>query len=323
VLLACFVGVLTFAAVTPWYLHLNAICGSFLGSNAPLMLRGTDGYEGNQIYCTTAIPDYEQLFRYAAHKEYTGFCWNFVHAWSLLGSNPMVLLFGASVLHPFKRRRTRYFHWLIYGTVIAILLANNLGESEPEIISPWNSLAILIPCMVVVGSAFFFIMLDRLGLQLWLLNNLVVILVLLLTAMPLILTLISPGKYPFSWPPYWPISIKMISQLAQPDEWVTSDMPWATAWYGDRASLWLPDSVSDFENYHDNVCPTGILIFTPVTWDGPMSQALSGEYKEWFPIMTGVGTTPNFPLTEHLVMPGKVPGYTLWSDRPRWLIKGG
>jgi 4-amino-4-deoxy-L-arabinose transferase-like glycosyltransferase len=329
VFMAIFIAVASFAVVTPWFLHLNAICGSYVGSNGPVMLHGAEGYEGNQIYCTTAIPSYEQLFRDVARKEYSGFRWNFQHAWSLLGSSPMVLLFGASILHQFKRRRTRIFHWLLYGSVIAILLVNNLGEDKPEDISAWNSMVVLLPCMTVVGSAFFFILLDRLQLQLWLLNNLVVILMILLTAMPLSLTLLSPGKYPFSWPPYWPYTIKMISQLSQPDEWVTTDMPWATAWYGDRASLWLPDSVTDFENFHDNICPTGMLIFTPVTWEAPVSNLTTGEYKEWFSLMT-VGGMPinstiavpqNFPLTEHFVMPGKVPAYTLWSDRPRWLMK--
>jgi len=326
VLMAIFIAVASFAAVTPWFLHLNAISGSYVGSNGVLMLHGTEGYEGNQIYCTTAIPSYEQLFRDGARKEYNGFRWNFQHAWSLLGTNPMVLLFGASILHQFKRRRTRIFHWLLFGSIIAILLVNNLGEDKPEDLSAWNSMVILLPSMIVVGSAFFFILLDRLQLQLWLLNNLVVILMLLLTAMPLSLFLLSPGRLPFSWPPYWPYTIKLIGQLSQPDEWVTSDMPWATAWYGDRASLWLPDSVTDFENFHDNVCPTGILLFTPVTWEAPVSNLTTGEYKDWFTLMT-VGGIPinsptplpqNFPLTEHFVMPGKVPGYTMWSDRPRW-----
>ena len=329
VLMAIFIVVASAVAVTPWFFHLNAICGSFLGSNAPVMLHGSDGYEGNQIYCTTAIPTYEQLFRDVAHKEYSGFSWNFQHAWSLLGANPLILLFGASALHQFKRRRTRIFQWLIFGSIVAILLANNLGEDKPEDVSPWNSIVILMPCMTVVGSAFFFILLDRLGLQLWLLHNVIVVLLIILTAMPLMLTLLSPGRFPFNWPPYWPYTIKTLSQLAQPDEWVTTDMPWATAWYGDRASLWLPDSVTDFENFHDNVCPTGILIFTPVTWQEPASNITLGEYKDWFGLMT-VGNVPlnsaivvptNFPLGEHYVMAGKVPAYTLWSDRPRWLMR--
>ncbi len=329
VAMAILMALIPLAAVTPWFLHLNEVSGSYLGSNAPMMLHGSEGYEGNQIYCTTALPTYQQFFRDVARKEYSGFRWNFEHAWSLLGANPMVLLFGASILHQFKRRRTRIFHWLIFGAVIAILLANNLGEDKPEDISAWNSIAILLPCMIVAGTAFFFIMLDRLALQLWLLNNLIVILVILLTAMPLVLTLLSPGRYPFAFPPYWPVAIKQIAQMAQPDEWVTTDMPWATAWYGDRASLWLPDQISDFESFHDNICPTGMLIFTPVTWEAPMSAATTGEYKEWFSLMT-VGSVPlnsaiavpqNFPLTEHFVMPGKLPQYTFWSDRPRWLMK--
>jgi 4-amino-4-deoxy-L-arabinose transferase-like glycosyltransferase len=329
VFMAVFIGVASIAAVTPWFIHLNAISGSYVGSNGPVMLHGAEGYEGNQIYCTTAIPSYEQLFRDVTRKEYSGFRWNFQHAWTLLGTNPMVLMFGASILHQFKRRRTRMFHWLLFGSLVAILMVNNLGEDKPEDVSAWNSIVILLPCMIVVGSAFFFILLDRLSLQLWLLNNVVVILMIMLTALPLSLSLLSPGKYPFSWPPYWPYTIKMISQLSQPDEWVTSDMPWATAWYGDRASLWLPDSVTDFENFHDNVCPTGMMIFTPVTWEGPVSNITTGEYKEWFSLMSVSGmpmnssipVPQNFPLTEHFVMPGRVPAYTLWSDRPRWLMK--
>jgi hypothetical protein len=285
------------------------------------MLRGAPGYEGNQIYCTTTIPSYEQFFRDFVRMEYAGFRWNFEHAWSLLGSNPMVLFFGASILHQFKRRRTRILQWFLFGSVVALLLACNLSEAKPEAADSGNSLVILLPGMIVIGTAFFFIMLDRLSLQLWLLNNLIVTGTILLTAMPLAMTLSTPGPYPFAWPPYWPPTIKFFTQMAQPDEWVTSDIPWATAWYGDRPSLWLPDSVTDFESFHDNVCPTGILLFTPQTWDGRMSDVMTGEYKDWFGLMC-VGALPaNFPLTEHYAMPGKIPGYIFWSDRPRWMMK--
>ena len=72
-----------------------------------------------------------------------------------------------------------------------------------------------------------------------------------------------------------------------------------------------------------------MMMFTPVTWEGPVSNLTTGEYKEWFslmavggmPINTTIAVPQNFPLTEHFVMPGRVPAYTLWSDRPRWLMK--
>jgi heme/copper-type cytochrome/quinol oxidase subunit 3 len=175
--------------------------------------------------------------------------------------------------------------------------------------------------MIVVGGAFFFILLDRLALSLWLLNNLVVTAALVLGALPLALTVTTSSPLPFNYPPYWPPSIRDVSQLALPDEWVTSDMPWATAWYGDRASLWLPDSITDFENFHDNVCPTGILLFSGVTWEAPMSDATTGEYKDWFTLMTATGVPTNFPLGEHFSLLGKIPDMIIWSDRTRWIAK--
>ena len=308
--------------VAPWFLHVNAVSGNPLGSNVPLLLYGEGDYAGNQIYCTTSIPHYERLFRAAGKKETSGFRWHFEHAWDLLGSNPFILLFGASILHQFKRRRTRLFHWLLFGCALVLIAANNLGSASPDALGPWNTLVVLLPCMVVIGCAFFFILLDRLNLQMKLVRNMVVTIALALTGMPLTLTLTTTSPSPFSFPPYLPPVIKIFGQFAQPDEWVTTDMPWATAWYADRASLWLPDSISDFENFHDNVCPTGILLLTPVTWASPISTVTSsGEYKDWFPFVAGLPTPANFPLSVHTATAPPIPSYSLWSDRPRWQMR--
>jgi len=308
--------------VAPWFLHVNAVSGNPLGSNVPLLLYGEGDYAGNQIYCTTSIPHYERLFRAAGKKETSGFRWHFEHAWDLLGSNPFILLFGASILHQFKRRRTRLFHWLLFGCALVLIAANNLGSASPDALGPWNTLVVLLPCMVVIGCAFFFILLDRLNLQMKLVRNMVVTIALALTGMPLTLTLTTTSPSAFSFPPYWPPLINIFGQFAQPDEWVTTDMPWATAWYADRASLWLPDSISDFENFHDNVCPTGILLLTPVTWASPISTVTSsGEYKDWFPFVAGLPTPANFPLSVHTATAPPIPSYSLWSDRPRWQMR--
>jgi len=172
--------------------------------------------------------------------------------------------------------------------------------------------------MVVVGTAFFFILLDRLDLQLWLLNNMIVSVTLAIVAMPLVLTLTTTSGQFYSFPPYVPPTIKLIGQFAQPEEWVTSDMPWATAWYSDRASLWLPDSLADFENLNDNICPSGILLFTPVTWAQPVANLTTGEEKDWFPFVTGINLPAHFPLSAHTATPIGGPEYSIWSDRARW-----
>jgi len=320
--------------VVPWFVHVNAISGNPLGSNFSLVMSGEGFYLGNQIYCGTSIPSYEQLFRDAVEKEISGFLWHFEHAWSLLGSNPLILLFGASLLHQFKRRRTRLFQWLLAGCALALVAANNLGSANPEPVGPWNVLILLFPCMLVIGSSFFFILLDRLNLQIPLVNSLIVTGMLGLTLLPMLVILTAPGKSYYSFPPYMPPLIKSFGQYSQPDEWVTSDMPWATAWYADRASLWLPDSLSDFQNFHDNVCPTGILLLTPVTWSAPLSTYTTGEYKDWLPFVTqgagehdpedaglGFPLPATFPLTVHLMTPPGGPDYIIWTDRPRWQMR--
>jgi hypothetical protein len=230
----------------------------------------------------------------------------------------MILLFVASLLHQFKRRRARILQWLVAGSALCLIAANNLGSPQPEPVSAWNTVIVLFPAMLVVGSAFFFILLDRLNLQIPLLVSLIVIATLLLTGLPLTQTLTTvPNKY-YNFPPYAPPYIKLIGDFAQSDEAVTTDMPWATAWYADHTSIWLPDSLTDFENLHDNVCPTGVLLLTPVTLSQPVSALTAGEYKDWLPFVTGYNVPPHFPLSVHTITDPGGPDYSIWCDRARW-----
>jgi len=316
-LLIIVVALLVIGAVVPWFWHTYKVCGNPLGSNMPLLLYGTAAYKGNQIYCTTTIPAYEVLFKNVSWKELMGFRWHFEHAWDLLGSNLLILLFGASTLYSFKRPRAQFFRWLLLGSAICIIAINNLGVTQPTPVSSWNTLVVLFPAMLVIGSSFFFILLDRLNLQAQLVNSLIIASILSLNAIPLILTLIAPPPKIVNYPPYSPGTLDYLGHLTQPEEWITSDMPWATAWYADHASLWVPDSLADFEHLHDNVCPTGLLLFTPVTLDAPVTNLTSGEYKDWLPFVVGAAPPPSFPLQARLVN-RTAPEYVLWSDKERW-----
>ena len=304
--------------VAPWFMHINAICGNPLGSNLPQLLYDTNGYKGNQVYCLTTIPSYEQIFKELGMKEALGFRWQFEHAWELLGSNPMLILFGACLLHRFKQGRANFLFWFIIGSAVCIAIANNLGVTQPKTIDPWNTLVVLFPGMIVLGTALFIILIDRLDLQLWHLNNLVIIVVLAFSSLPLGLSLLSANRGSYSYPPYFPPGITQISKWVHPDEWITSDMPWATAWYGDRASLWLPDSIKDFTNLHDNYCPTGILLLTPITFDAPISNVISGEYTDWYPLLFAPSLPPGFPLIAHVSFASSGFAYYVYSDTERW-----
>jgi hypothetical protein len=318
--MAALIGVFVLASVIPWFWHIYKVSGTPLGSNASYLLYGLEGYKGDQVFCGTTATKYDSLLRNLSQKETSGFIWHLQHGWQLLGSNPLILLFLASLTHAYKRRRAQMLQWFLAAAALILIAANNVGFAEPEVVGPWNILTLLFPSMLVVGSAFFFIQLDRLNLQVWLLNNLIVMFLLILTALPLAVTLTTESQVIYAFPPYMPPLIKVVGQYSDPDEWVTTDMPWASAWYSDRASLWLPDSISDFQNLYDNVCPTGILYFTPVTWTKPASNLTTGEDKDWFPLMTQLRLPDGyvFPLQVRTGTPPGGPEYVIWSNRPRW-----
>jgi hypothetical protein len=317
-LLYAVISLIVLGAVAPWLVRENMVSGNPLGSNFPLFLYGVGDYSGNQIYCAASIPSYDPLFKDVGKKEVTGLLWHIKHAWTMLGTSPLIIIFGASVMHPFKRRRTRMFHWLLFGSAVALIAANNVGSATPADVEQWNVLILLFPCMLVFGSAYFFILLDRLNLQVRLLANIIIFAIMIFGVIPLIITLTNTTYLPYNYPPYWPPAIKQFAQLSGQDEWITTDMPWATAWYGDRPSLWLPDSLAEFQNLQENVCPTGLLLLSPVSTSQPMDNFMTGEYKDWLPFVTGQTLPASFTLTSHIAIPILSGSYMLWSDRPRW-----
>lgn len=279
----------------PWFLHLYHLSGSWVGSNVPLLHYGTDGFDGNQVYCTLGAPNYEQLFKDVAGKEFTGFTWTFAHGWDLLGTNALVILFFTSILHNFKRGKAQAFRWLILGMGLCLIAANNFAVPKPTALDPWNTLVILLPGIIVVGSAYFFILVDRLHLELWLLHNAITVAMLILIALPMIGVLLD-ARGNRVYPPYVPASLRAMGDYVQKDEWITADMPWAVAWYGDRSSVWLPDTLADFNEIYDDYNESGLLLITPVLLGTPATTFTSGEYKEWYPFISGGALPAHFPL---------------------------
>ena len=93
-------------------------------------------------------------------------------------------------------------------------------------------------------------------------------------------------------------------------------MPWATAWYGNRTSLYLPASLDEFYEINDSTRHISGLYFTSLTRDKPYVRALlTGPYKSWFPILEG--RIPNdFPLNQGFPLNNM--DQLFLTDRTRW-----
>ena len=87
-----------------------------------------------------------------------------------------------------------------------------------------------------MGSAFFFILLDRLNLEMRLVAKCITIILIVITSWPLITSFVTGGAY-YKYPPYFPPLLKVLGKATPDNRWITTDMALGTAWYGDHPSL--------------------------------------------------------------------------------------
>jgi hypothetical protein len=305
-------ALITLAMVAPWFWHVYNVSGYLLGSNGALFHYGIDPYAGDEIYRSFQPISGVGLLSDAADKEVLGFNWHLIHAWELLGSSPLVLLFVVSLLHHFRRRRAQALRFFIVGTALCLIAANNLGNATPAAVDSWNLVILLYPGMLVIGAAYFFILLDRLELEARLLHTAVAVILLVITAVPLAQSILQE-RGGFAYPPYSPYYLRYLGNAVKPQAWITSDMPWAVAWYGDRGALWLPDKIKDFDTIYDEFCPSALLLFTPITFQQPAANLITGENKDWLPLAVGSAAPEDFPLNIR-VKPNDI-DYVLWTER--------
>ena len=172
------------------------------------------------------------------------------------------------------------------------------------------------PAVVVLyGLAFFYILIDRLDLGVRLYMVGLKCLIVLLAAIPFGLTLLPPHEGN-PYPPYPGPLIAKVSDMLTPREAMCTDMPWATAWYGDRVSILLPKDIEQFYYVNDYRQYISGLYITTLTKNKPfVRELLDGPEQSWLPIMSG-RTPPDFPLKQGVSLIEN--DQIFYSDRNRW-----
>jgi hypothetical protein len=229
----------------------------------------------------------------------------------ILGDGIMTGLFVTTFFYSFLRGYVRLFRWCVaLAIALTLALAGLFGAPTARL------LQMFWPVAIVYGTAFFCILLDRLQLQAPALRTLVVSALVGLCALPLLFTLRLPPAR--QYPPYHLPYIAHVCGMMQPGELLCTDIPWATAWYGDRNSLLLPRTIDDFYQVHDYRKKISGIYFTTVTRDLPYVSALvTGPYRSWFPLFEGRIPT-DFPLVHGYPIPRGSLDQLFLTDRPRW-----
>jgi hypothetical protein len=233
------------------------------------------------------------------------------HLFEYFGLSVVALMFFVSLLFPFKKTETAAMRWWILamwgGAVLGMCL---YGINDEQGVAANQLHLIFIPVMTCYGLAYLLVQFNRLALNIPFARVGFITLLYLLCAMPMIFATpwLSPPKPFVRWPPYVPALIAVLNDWMGPEEIVASDMPWAVAWYADRRSLGLPDTIqimTDLGDYNLLGGPVNGLYLTPVSGtDNKYRDVVKGEYKNWSAVIQRTQMLEKFPMKWNTVALG-------------------
>lgn len=227
-----------------------------------------------------------------------------------LGDGILIAFFLVAFFFRFARDPVHWMRWsILLGILLLLPIAALYGDKTARL------LFMFWPLIIPFGFAFFFILLDRLQLPYRIYQLGLITLVVLLSAAPLLVAMMPP-RASIPYPPYFPPFVTSVCSLLEPNELMCSDMPWATAWYGQRNSILLPNTLDEFYEINDYYKRISALYFTTITRDKPYARSLlTGSERTWFPVLEG-RIPPDFPLTQGFPLNNM--DQLFLTDRVRW-----
>jgi dolichyl-phosphate-mannose-protein mannosyltransferase len=255
-----------------------------------------------------------------------GFTTQLAQLFGYLGWSIVAPLFFVSLLHRFKRPETAAMRWMILSMWLGAVLGMDMcGLHEEQNVAPNQLHLLFIPLMTCYGLAFLLVLWNRLEIDLSLARVGFLTLLFLLCGWPMLDTMLfAPRKAPVRWPPYVPPYIAVLNNWMKPNEITASDMPSAIAWYADRPSLLLPDSVlimTDLNDYRTLGAPINALYLTPVSGSqNTLGDILKGEYQNWAAVILRSIDMSKFPLPWATLL-GLENGCVFYSDHDRQRVQ--
>ena len=321
---AAVMAVIFMAIYTPWLVRNQQVCGTPVGLGWYSGLSGLRGSESKIMRSLDVSLEgvSPRTFRAKVQSqviEQIGSLTDF------LGRSLMAPIFFVSLLHLFKRPETSNFRRAIFLMwLFAVFGMAVFGMPEGGGLRANDLHILFVPMMICYGLAFVLVMWTRLEINIKLVRLAFLSALFFLSSMPFIndaIQMMAGPQSQIQWPPYVPPYIAIMRNWTTEKEVITTDMPWAVAWYADRRSLWLPMSVQDFVTLNDYKLLNGAIVglyLTPITGNKAfIADIVKGEYSEWAPFILRNITTRDFPLKVSTVMP--VDNECIfYADRDRW-----
>jgi hypothetical protein len=206
-----------------------------------------------------------------------------------IGSNYLIAFFLASLLHRFRRdevfRLRRFLFWSLIMCVIW------LGVAGPP---KRNILTMFLPLIIIYGTAFFYVMFERLQFRTRLLRRGMVGLFVFVNVLPFIFTILPP-RTTAPYPPYDGGVVAAMGKTFRDEDMMVSDIPWAVAWYADRSAIWTPFEKEDYLAINDNMRTISGIYLTQATLQQQDALAMiTGYQRFWLEMFPK--PSPDLPL---------------------------
>lgn len=200
-----------------------------------------------------------------------------------LGGTLMACFFLLSFFSRFGQEQADRFRWFFGAGLIPLLACSSAGTAAAAA----GTLHACLPVILLYATGFLLVTIERTEFLDAPTQNLILWAAVAFTALPAALKLTGPGAT-IPYPPYYPPFIQEVCRHLGPTETLATDIPWATAWYGDRRSLVLPATQADLLEIHTNRMALGGVYLTTVTGTQPyVGTLLDGSDKDWLPIIRG------------------------------------
>ena len=324
---AAIMAVIFLAMYTPWMVRNQIVCGTPVGLG---WYSGLHGLRGKEPVLMRSLEVSLQglsplTFRNKVQAETVG---QMSELTSLLGTSMVALVFFVTLLHIFKRPETSIFRWAVFSMwLCAVLGMAVFGMPERGGLQANDLHVLFIPLMVCYGLAYVLVLWTRLEIHVRLARLGFLSVLFFVSSLPFIhetIQMFAGPQAKIQWPPYVAPYIAIMGTWTTEKEVITTDMPWAVAWYAERTSLWLPDTIQDFVELNDYKKLNGAIVglyLTPVSGNrGFLNDIVKGEYKEWAPFILRNVSTREFPLKVSTVMPVENE-CIFYSDRDRWTVR--
>jgi Ca2+/Na+ antiporter len=310
----CLAALLAFSVVmAPWLVRNYQLSGHAFGTAEFAVLSGTHVFPGDRLE-RSLNPNFDKVdFFEVLRKLLVNTADMLEKDFPRLGGSWAIAFFLVGLMIPFRNRTLNRFRLFVCASLVVLAVAQAVGQTqliqEENGINTENLLVLAAPFIFVFGVAMYFILLDQLPLPFPEARQFINAIFILVACAPFLITLLPPKAYPMVYPPYWPPLLQTVGSWTETNDMVMSDIPWATAWYGNRQSVWaVLDVERDFYAINDFQKPVKLLHLSQLTTDAKFySQMVKGYEKqektwEWFLLQSRFTTnvSPGFPLKREL-----------------------